>query len=157
MFKRPDSSAAPTASTNKVPAKKYVCQIIDVESSKSKAGNPMLVFHFDIAQGPYKGFFSKHPKRLYVTTGNPIGDKICNRTIETIIKDNPGMIPANALNAEEFDEKLLIGLQAGVEFEIDKQNPQYIKVKWVISVSEVPKDNTSSAVVFAPSGEDLPF
>ncbi len=47
----------------RLPADGYVCKIINVKAETSKAGNPMLVFAVDIAEGEFAGYFIDQYKR----------------------------------------------------------------------------------------------
>lgn len=45
-----------------LPAGGYVCKIMSVEETKSKAGNEMLVISLDIAEGEFKDFYKEKYK-----------------------------------------------------------------------------------------------
>ena len=42
-----------------LPAGNYVCKIMSVEETQSRAGKPMIIISLDIAEGEYKDFFAK--------------------------------------------------------------------------------------------------
>lgn len=44
---------------SQLPKGAYVCKILHVEERESKAGNPMIVINFDVAEGEHKDFYKK--------------------------------------------------------------------------------------------------
>lgn len=58
-MKKPNNYDNVQTETKKLPAGGYICEIIQYEETKSKAGNEMLKVCLDIAEGEYKGFFAE--------------------------------------------------------------------------------------------------
>lgn len=48
---------------SKLPPGGYICSVANSLFSKSKADNPLLVLHIDIAEGDFKGFFLRSSNR----------------------------------------------------------------------------------------------
>lgn len=114
--------------------KGYTWVITKVLSETSKAGNPMIRFEADIAEGEFTGFFSEYPKRYYQTYADEEGQARLKGIFETIIGDNPAMFPEAqteaGINWAAFEESRLIGCTVGG---VLKQDGKYSKLGYFCS------------------------
>lgn len=112
-----------------LPAGGYICNIVNAEITKSKAGDPMLVLFLDIAEGDFKRYFNDITTRARKLTPDKRWDNggiyrqliyakdgrvspFLKGLLAMIIKNNPTC----KIRFDHFDPEFLIGLQLGFVF-----------------------------------------
>ena len=138
-------------------AQGYTCVISNVELENYNDKDTLVLF-VDIAEGPCAGCYADRLQRVFITLE---GDNIfgesnaanAKKTLLTIAKDNIGIFAEDEdIFAGEFNELRLIGCTIGVVFQWDKNNPKFVKAKYVCSkayaekvkVADKPKEKTPS-------------
>lgn len=113
----------------KLPAGGYICQVINAEITKSKAGNPMLVLFIDIAEGDFQGHFKNAFSRVksfnsdlkwdksgiyrqLIFNNNGVTSQFFKGLITCFEKSNPHI----AFKPHAFDENILRGSLIGFIF-----------------------------------------
>ena len=135
------------------PPDSYVCRVIRVKFQLSKSARPMLVFDFDIAEGPFSKFFSDdnddraaknfEPRwlRLYQLVDGKAAS-VFKGLLKNFERSNDGYSVEQHTVGEEFDEKSLegklIGLVcAGEEYQYNDQIRMSLKPDRSLTVEKV--------------------
>jgi hypothetical protein len=136
----------------------YALRCCTVEETESRAGNPMIVFDFDISQGDFRNYYSKRfasnqnankkwPLRYYQLVNEEQAGRY-KGVIESFRKSNPSF-PSAAFSGPEHDLKALIGLEIGgvlQEEEYEKQDGSVgaiLKIFYLTSVETAMKPDVS--------------
>jgi hypothetical protein len=123
----------------------YIAIIVSAEEKKSKAGNPMLVLSVDIAEGPFKMFYSNLSDRL---TKDCLLKHYC-----VLSEDNAAYLKGDILAIEhsnkdfkyDFNEQSLVGKFVGInlreeEYKASDGNIKIsLKILHLCSVADVKK------------------
>lgn len=144
----------------------YACKILEVKETESAWGSPSVTFFFDIADGPFAGFFSKDYK------ANTDPNKKWRGSLEQSIDEKglpyfKGLITAiqdsNPGYTFDFDEGKLKGKLVGIGFrkewyEKNGEDKYVVRafafrdIKKVISGElEPPKDKPKKSATSAPA------
>ena len=124
-----DVPAVAPGEFSKLPAGGYVCQVINAEITKSKAGNPILVLFLDIAEGDFQHHFknalarvkSSSPDikwdnsgiyRQLIFDSNGKTSKFFKGLLSIFEKSNPNF----SFKPHAFDENILRGSLIGFIF-----------------------------------------
>ena len=90
-----------------LPSGAYVCAVTGASYETSKKGDPMLTLLFDIADGPYRGFFSgdffankpfRHSDRLMLA-GKGLG--FTKHKLHCLADWNPGLKPTALIDTDQ--------------------------------------------------------
>jgi len=153
-----DTADAQTGMTEYPQAGAQILRCMAIEETTSKAGNPMLVFDFDISRGKFKGFYQKMfhestrehkkwPLKYYqLVTEENIGRY--KGVIQSFQKSNPNF-PATDFQGEEHNVKSLIGLEIGSvmqEEEYEKSDGSIgsiLKIFYLCSIDTASNPNIS--------------
>lgn len=124
-----DVPATAPGEFTKLPAGGYVCQVINVEITNSKAGNPMLVLFLDIAEGDFQHHFKNALSRVKSSSPDIKWDK--SGIYRQLIFDDNGFTsrffkgllycfqksnPNFSFKPHAFDENILRGSLVGFIF-----------------------------------------
>ena len=124
-----DTTAVLPGEFSKLPAGGYICQVINAEITKSKAGNYMLVLFIDIAEGEFQSHFKNAVSRIKSFNSDIKWDK--SAIYRQLIFDNNGITsrffkgllscfeksnPSISFKPHAFDENILRGCLIGFIF-----------------------------------------
>ena len=120
----------------------FILQCIGVESKSSKAGNPMLVLSFDIADGKYKGNYAEHPRNYYqLINADQLGR--VKGILQSFQKSNGSKLSVDSISQSSFNEQNLKGLYVGAvlraEEYLNKDNEARmgLKVFYICSIDTI--------------------
>jgi hypothetical protein len=160
-FGKPIAEVESKGSSERPEAKGYVGVITAVEATESKAGNPMVIFHTDIAEGDSAGYF-KGDLRLYQTYHEDTGKGILKSILESAKKENPKAFSKDNVTATGFDEQALVNARIGLVLGYNEEG--YLNVRYLTTVDRALKAKALEAPTKkgadsnAPAvDEDLPF
>jgi hypothetical protein len=109
-----DTEEPKTFSNENPVAGPYIAKIISAEETNSKAGNKMLVLSIDIAEGPFKSFYSD--------LSNRVTKNCLLKHYRVLSEDNAGYLKGDILAIEhsnegfkyDFNEKSFEGKFVGI-------------------------------------------
>ncbi len=96
-----------TGGIQTLPSGAYVCTVTAARYETSKKGDPMLTLMYDVAEGPYKGFFSddffankpfRHSDRLMLA-GKGLG--FTKHKLHCLADWNPGFKPTALIDTDQ--------------------------------------------------------
>ena len=115
----------------------YVMNVVRIEDVLSKKGNPMLVFHLDIAAGTYATFFHQHPIRYYREYSTDLGLQITKGVLNAFVRSNQGSLSPEDVAGDAFDHNRLQGLLVGAV--IEEGSNGYLEIKALFDTDSVDK------------------
>ena len=114
--------------------KGYEMAIVGAREDVSKAGNKMLVLKLDICSGNHTNFFKEKPLIYFLPHHTDGLRERLARTLNAIVKDNPGIFTEDALRQDDFDESKLIGLSCGGVLKYNDRG--YLDIHYITTIAE---------------------
>lgn len=164
-MKFPENLSNIDAPQHKRPEGYFNLVVVGVKDVKSRSGNQQLMILFDIADGPYEGYFNKYPLRYYRPYIAANGDSkeflaATKKDLINFVKSNDGLLSEEDINADEFDHTRLVALNIGGFIGKDKDG-KYLQIKYLVPtnvVDEKSNENEYDEPASASNAEDeLPF
>jgi hypothetical protein len=141
-FSKP-ANQYPTSAKKAKPTGYKVLKITKSYVGESSNKNPMWTLELDISEGKHVEYFSKYPLKWRQVLNTEIGEKIAAQVVQQIVSSNVGMIDPNAVNAVEFDESVVTGLNIGGKLKLNEKG--YVEVDSLCHVDYARKNCTDAA------------